>query len=431
MKMKKWYIALLALLALAGCRKETPAARDAYDLSTLRFEFSIEYPEASKAVKSGWVSGDKVFVFFPDITNDYLTLTYNGSAWNTPVLANATSPTVPANGTLTAVYLPYGNSATATHDGTKWTFSTGMDSYFLAAEQASYVVTSTSPLTAVATLLMAPPDGYAQFFVPHATASGTVRLSCNAVRPAGLASIATNGAVTEVFTGAQGGWMTGYAGTIGGETGYYASGKVVADPGLYYYFTLEYGTSPLYYYKHYYKQRASAIAARGAYEFPAFSNWPDVTNVDGQIFVGIGGGLWASMNLDAADPGELGTPYAFSAVEGAIASAFPDGKKSLPTDAEWNALLNNDNVTWRPMTIAGTAGFLVVDTSEATPEYLFLPRGANYWTNEGHYLQVGPDTEPTLVTTGDPPATAYVRVVTTGAALFDGHIVDPIEGPDI
>lgn len=427
MDMKRFLmIFAVALLALAACRKETPTAPDAYDLSKLRFEFSIEYPEASKAVKSGWVNEDKVFVFFPDITNDYLTLTYDGSAWGAPVLANSTTPTVSATGTLTAVYLPYGNSATATHDGSKWTFSAGTDSYFLAAEQVSYFVTSTSdPATAVATLYMAPRAGYAQFFVPYATASGSVRISCNAVRPSGLASIATDGTVAEVSDGVQGGWMTGYADTIGDETGYYASGKVVAEPGLDYGFALEYNSSPLYY-KNYYKHRTTAIAARGAYKLPAFGSWPDVKNVDGAAFVSVGGGLWATLNLGATGPGDLGTAY--NTVGDAIAAAAAVSK-TLATDAEWSALLNNDHIDWIPMTVAGTAGFLVVDSSGATPLYLFLPRDTNYWTKEGHYLQVGASTA--TVVESAPPSGAYARVLTSGASLFDGSFVDPVDGHDI
>lgn len=430
MDMKRFLLIFaVALLALAACRKETPAVRDAYDLSTLRFEFTIEYPEASKAVKSGWENEDKVFVFFPDITTDYLTLTYDGSAWGAPVLANSTSPTVSATGTLTAVYLPYGNSATASYTDSKWTFTGGeTDTYFLAAEKASYFVTSTSdPATAVATLYMAPRTGYAQFFVPHETASGNVRISCNAVRPAGLASIATDGTVAEVSTGAQGGWMTGYAGTIGDETGYYASGKVVDSPGLNYYFVLEHGSSPSLYYKNFYKQRSNPdpgpIAARGAYKLPAFGSWPDVKNVDGAAFVSAGGGLWATLNLGATDPGALGTDY--NTVEDAKTAASAVSK-SLATDAEWNALLTN--ASWLQMTVAGTAGFLVVDTSGATPQYFFLPGGVNYWTKDGHYLQVGTSTA-TVVESA--PPSAYARVLTSGASLFDGSFVDPVDGHDI
>lgn len=433
MDMKRFLLIFaVALLALAACRKETPVAPDAYDLSKLRFEFSIEYPEASKGVKSGWEDGDKVFVFFSDITGAYLTLTYDGttSAWGAPVLVNTTSPTVSETGTLTAVYLPYGNSATASHDGSSWTFTGGgTDTYFLAAEKVSYFVTSTSdPATAVATLYMAPRTGYAQFFVPYATASGNVRISCNAVQPAGLASIATNGTVTEVSTGVQGGWMTGYADTIGEETGYYASGKVVESPGLNYYFALEHGSLPSLYYKNFYKQRSSPdpgpIAARGAYKLPAFGSWPDVKNVDGAAFVSVGGGLWATLNLGATDPGALGTAY--NTVEDAKTAASAVSK-SLATDAEWNALLTN--ASWLQMTVAGTAGFLVVDTSGATPQYFFLPGGVNYWTKDGHYLQVGTSTA--MVVESAPPSGAYARVLTSGASLFDGSFVDPVDGHDI
>lgn len=425
----------VALLALAGCRKETPAARDAYDLSSLRFEFSIEYPETSKAVKSGWVSGDKVFILFSGVTTAYVSLTYGDDSWGEPVLTvtgDGDTPTLPSSGTLTAVYLPYGKSAAPAYSGSAWSFSAGADSYFLAAEKVNYFITDPSVQAAsvIATLYMAPREGYVQFFVPYAGADGsTIRLACNSVVPAGLDGIAEDGTVAEA-SGMQGGWMTGYADTIGEEEGYYVSGKVVDSPGLNYYFALEHGTSPSYY-KNSYKGRTEPVAQRGAYKLPAFGDWPVVQNSAGVAFVELAGLIWASANLGAAGSWELGTPCAFDAVDEAISDAY-DGPKTLAMDAEWTALLDPENADWIPLTVAGTSGFLVVDKSGATPlQFFFLPRGANYWTKEGHYLQVDVDTAPELVTAGEPPAEAYVRVITSTASLYVGGFVSPVDGHEI
>lgn len=417
----------VALLTLAGCRKETPAARDAYDLSTLRFEFSIEYPEASKAVKSGWVSGDRVFIFFPDITGDYLTMSYDGSAWSTPALANSTSAAIPLDGTLTALYLPYGNSATASYADSKWTFSAGTtDSYFLAAEKVSYIVTDPAdrPATLVATLYMAPSEGYAQFYIPDADASGTVRLACNAVTPAGLGSIAADGTISEAG-GTQGGWMTGYAGTIGDETGYYASGKVAAGPGLDCYFALSYGVTPSY--KNYYKHRTQALAARGAYQLPAFENWL----ATGATFVQIGSNddpsrvVWSCVNVGAADPWSIGSTYTSL---GDAESALPSGT-AIPTKDNWNALLSNAN--WLPMTIHSVSGFLIVDKADAT-RYFFLPRNtsADYWSaSSGFYFQMGSGGENAVVE--GTPASAYLRVIYDMSHKWSGSFTPPVGGSDI
>ena len=405
--MKKILLLLaVALCALSACRKELPESAGASGVPGLRFEFIIEYPDASKAVKSGWASGDKVFVFFSGVTTDYLTLTYDGSAWGTPTFALSATPApdLGASGTLTAVFLPYGSSsASATYSAGSWTFDQGADSYFLAAEKVKYYVTDPDdqPATVGATLYMAAREDYAQFYVPATSPTGTIRLACNAVQPAGLASISADGTVTELTTGVQGDWMTGYADTIDGEAGYYVSGKVAEGADEDCGFALEYGTAPSLYYKNYYKKREEVIAVRGAYKLPALGDWPGVQDADGVAFPEVGASRWAASGIGAADPWAVGSSIAFSATDAAIAAAY-SGQKVLPSDAEWEVLLDENNAVWVPMTLGGTPGYLIKESGDNPRHYFFLPRGANYWTANAHYLQVpaDPATAPAIKTDG-------------------------------
>ena len=70
----------LALMALSACNKEEETAS-----RTLKLDLNIIHGSDTKAVKTGWESGDKIYVFFgkPEdhTTPAYLTLTYNGSSW--------------------------------------------------------------------------------------------------------------------------------------------------------------------------------------------------------------------------------------------------------------------------------------------------------------------------------------------------------------
>lgn len=86
--MKKSIILLgCAALLMAGCNKvETVEEPEAQEPSKhLNVDIAVNYGEGTRAVKTGWAAGDKIYVVF-DVTfleNDgyYMTLTYNGSSW--------------------------------------------------------------------------------------------------------------------------------------------------------------------------------------------------------------------------------------------------------------------------------------------------------------------------------------------------------------
>lgn len=88
-----------------------------------KYTFNVTVAD-TKAVKTAWEDGDKIFVFFDDeatkvatgVSNlPYVTLTFNGGDW---VADGDMAPTeIKASGTLSAVYCPYGGGEITTENG--------------------------------------------------------------------------------------------------------------------------------------------------------------------------------------------------------------------------------------------------------------------------------------------------------------------------
>lgn len=373
MSMRKRFITLLVMLvALVACRQEEPVMPDITNPvapSDIVFDITIQHPGGStKGIKTDWRAGDKVFIFISNITTGYVTATLDasGTAWSTAFVGTITSEDdLGTSGTLHAVYLPYGNSATPTFANGSWSFNAGTDTYYLYASNVTYTVDTvgTVKVLSATVQMQRPATPYVQFYIPDSGASGTIRLACNALCPAGLASIAaSNGAITE-NSGNAGAPINGYPDTLGGEEGYYVSGRpVIANTETAdYYFALEKGSV----YSNYYKHR-SKIAANKSYQLPSYSSWPVVGTL---CYVPIAGGKWKTVNEGASypwAPGNLvGNSYALSFGEG------------LPTTADWTNLTDGEKTTWLPMDIWGAHGSLVV--SESNPnDYIFLP-----WVSTG------------------------------------------------
>lgn len=401
---KSLFILLLVLAALSSCRKEYPVEKPAvtYDISQLRFNLIINYPETTKAVKSGWENGDKVFIFFTGKTSGYVTIVFDGNNWSAPS-ASGTVSFSETSGTLTAIYLPYGNGATPSY-GTEWTFSSGTDSYYLSAEKAEYSIEDTGDIATLgAALNMTGPDDYVQLYIPYSGASGTINVACNFLQPAGLAYVASDGTVSEMSTGASGGWITGFADTIGEDEGFYISGKLLSGSGQDCYFAVNNGGL----YRHYYKHRSTAVAGRGAYRLPALSA-ADWQSFSSSQYVMIAGAHWCTVNSGAATPWEAGTPVS--------------SNTGAPNNDAWNSLLDDSKATWIPMTIAGTSGSLVVDNTDVG-HYMFLPR-ADYWSSTGgYYLK-----EDGTLTNTATPSSAYIRL---SKYSFSGGFDNPEDGGSI
>lgn len=422
---KTVFILIAALLAFCACQKPAFPSKEegrTYRLSELQFDFHFARPDATKGVRTGWVKGDKVFIFFKDVSTAYVTVTYNGSSWSvSPELPDGMSePALSANGYLTAVYLPYGNDATPSWNGTVWSFSGTNDYYFLKKENASFAVSDTDNIlpTLSSYVEMGAAEGFVQFYLPDESADGSIQLACNVVTPCGIAGVAADGTVTETSP-AMGSWMTARADTIDGEKGYYASGKLSSSPGLLYYFATKDAPNV---YRHYYKQRTSPMAVRKAYQLPESTSW---LTVSPSTPVEIAGNKWYALNAGAENPWESGTQYSPAEMGSA-----PVTDTMVPSDTEYNVLLTPAKTDWLQVSLLGVDGFLVLDKTVPS-RFIFLPC-LNYWSTSStgdiqHYLKTAADGTH-VIADSEPPAKAYVRLVSSS---YSGGFDPPEGGGDI
>lgn len=431
---KSLFILIAAMLAFCACQRiptEQAEGSKTYDISQLRFDFTIESGSATKGVRDSWLDGDVVFVFFENVDDAYVTVTYHSSTsrWDADPTAVGSSSSIaglPVSGYLTAVYLPYGNNPTPAWDSNAnaWVFSDTepIDYYYMKSEKAAYFITDPGDVlpTLGAYLYMDTADRFMQFFIPDDSASGTIRFACNELVPAGIAGVSSDGTVTET-TGTQGSWVTARADTIDDEKGYYVSGKLSPRPGLQYYFAMDKGSGTDRY-KHYFKERSNTLAGRGAYQLPAESNWLTASS---STYVRMNGFDWCTVNLGAATPWALGT-----AKTAAELSSISVEKAEVPSDDKWSSLLDRTKVTWIQLSILGVDGFLVMD--RLTPNnYFFLP-AYNYWSTSKtettqHYMKTDNEGTHEIAST-NPPETAYVRLI---SSLYGGGFNPPENGGDI
>ena len=431
MKMKKTVFTFLAvLLAICACNKPVTPSQDngkTYSLDKLTFNFTIEREANTKGVRSEWLSGDQVYIFIGGVNSAYLTVTYDGSDWSTDPVPNPDAGSLPSlaeSGVLTAVYLPYGNSLTPTFDGTAgaWVFPGTNDYYYMQSQKTTYFITDTGNQLATigAYLYMETADDYIQFFLPDNDASGTIQLACNYLVPGGIGGVSLDGTITDAASsGVPGRWVTARADTINGDKGYYASGRLIMRAGLHMYFAMNVANTT---YKQYYKQRAAALVPHGAYILPTANNWISVSDGD---FVEIAGNFWCSVNAGADHPWEEGDTPSAASMDNAL-----ETNTIIPSDDEWNILLDRTKVSWVQISIVNIDGFLIID--RANPDNYFFLRSLNYWSTSStsgtqHYLKTdGNGTHE--ITSSNPPSTASVRLMST---LHSGSFNPPENGGNI
>jgi len=166
------FAAIAAISILASCEKErTPETK----AQGIQFDFSIGHSGfngGTKAVKTGWENGDKVYVFFDkdfSSADDMMTMTYDGSSWSYDAPAALTARLL-ASGSLDAIYctetptISYGT--TVSFQGSK----TGTCGYFTAANvEYTYADSKVK-----ATITLAVPTTYirAQIRISGLTGSG-------------------------------------------------------------------------------------------------------------------------------------------------------------------------------------------------------------------------------------------------------------------
>ena len=446
--MKKSLIILATIaFTLVSCSKENAdiIPDDNPDSQTsIVFNLTAKHPDgsATKAVKTGWESGDVIYVFLNNVVAPkYLKMSYDGSAWNTTQMNGATEESLglveDATGTMRAVYLPFGNSLTVGADGTSFTFSETTYSYYLTAT-LDYTVTSGEVSGAFE---MAIPDGYVQFFLDDASASSSTEIELREphLTPQGIASIAADGTIihTNVAHGAP---LKGYVydkavKETGESKGYLFSGILetgARNTSTNYDFTVVIGGwEGTYYAKAFTGKTWYRGASEGrALKMPALSGWTTITNyqpidlgcdVDGKRI------YWSSRNLGATSDGPanssttygnyfawgetksktnyLWSTYAWGSaideltkynydnncgtVDGLTTLELTDdaaheklhGIWRMPTDAEWTALSNTTDFDWVPDDT--NKGYTVTSRIAGyTDRYIFLPAAGYMWNDE-------------------------------------------------
>ena len=376
--MKKITLLFAAVLAFAACQKESVMDNTPISDTKLVFNLDINYASVTKAIKTGFVNGDKIFIFFEGVTSGYATIVYDGSKFGDETLNGGltVNDLAESGKTLRAIFLPYGNDATPTY-GSNWTFNKNTGSYFLTATD-NYTLTKASGITTLtATLNMAVPSNYVQFFVPDGEATGTISLACNAVKPSGLASVSSNGTVTEI-NGGQGAFMTAYAATVGSDKGYYASGKL-SGAGTEYYIAIEKGSK----YYDYGIHTNSALANNVAIKLSA------INEVGPQKYTKktVGGKTWATVNVGATKPWIYETTQnTWKGKNNSNWTMIASGE-GMPLNTDVQTLVNDDNCYHRWISIAGVNGYVIID--KTTKGYMFLPAsgydGGSWWKGENGY----------------------------------------------
>ncbi len=224
----------IALFALLSCEKQPVDNINGQNNSTIVFNLSATHPggaDTKAAIKDDWEDGDAIFVFFSGATvPKYLKMTYDHTAtpkWtSTEYSGDSATPgalsDISASGTMRAVFLPFGSTATVTNDGYgNYKFNTAACSYYLTAT-ASYTMVG-SEITG--NFAMALPDGFMLFYYQDAAAADDMaELSVTDFHPTAIAGIAPSSLdITETQL-VEGAAMTGFA----YKGGYLFSGRYKA-----------------------------------------------------------------------------------------------------------------------------------------------------------------------------------------------------------
>lgn len=165
--MKKTLILFSAVLALAACNKVEPAVDVISPDAPVTFKVTVGNTDETKAVKSAWANGDKIYVFFEGMAEKWLELTYDGTTWNeAPGSAAFVADDFATLGTkeLTAVHVPV--SATVNYESSKFSFTdtagNPIYTYYLYEANKSYTVSGT---TVTLVLSLRKPENFVWFHV--------------------------------------------------------------------------------------------------------------------------------------------------------------------------------------------------------------------------------------------------------------------------
>ena len=434
---KSFIFTLIAIIAAVSCDKQAIEIipEESQTPKEVVFQLDAKHPDsATRAVKTGWETGDVVFVFFSGATAPaYLEMKWDGAKW---VLTTKNDLTLSEGqtGTMTAVYLPFGSGATISDDSGSYKFglSKVYCSYYLTA-QLPYTVTDN---TVSGSFQMKIPEGYVQFFIDASSAasSDVVELREPNLTPVKVLSVGADGAIaTETL--AHGAPMPGYVydkeNKADGESkGYLFSGILAEEAratATDYHFTFVKGSS--YYSKTYSAKSFYRGDSEGrAIKLPVVGSWNAMTGdlpIDLNVDVDGRRVYWSSRNLGAINKEDSGDYFAFGETETYYETLSPlvwkDGKSAgyaedsytlslkdkyssygnldstddaasvhleglwrTPTASEYDALTNSCYMTWVPSGTQSVEGSFVtgpgykITSKVKAKNWILLPAAGYY-----------------------------------------------------
>ena len=297
--MKKAFLFALMVAGLLSCSKGIDSERE---LEGTPMTFDVKVAE-TKAVKTSWVTGEKIYVFFNGLETKYLVLEFDGSRW-TNTSGGGTLIDTDFSGldtkTLTAVYFPV--AVDVNYADGKFSFTNGgkpVYNYYLYETGKAYTIDGT---TVSATLSMGKPADMVQIHVAGIQSDlAHYTFGCKKIKPVACKSVSTDGTIVEdeFQAGAR---LSGVSDSDGGIfAGRLTTPGVAAD----YVFTV---ANDDYIYTM--TRNGKILAAGKMYNFPALNvtggtNWAITAASD--LYVDLGLSVkWAKCNIGATTETEFG-----------------------------------------------------------------------------------------------------------------------------
>ena len=322
--MKQKFLLFTILIAFVACTKEnlvinTPASQG--DNTEIEVNIKIaradDFASTKATVKNAFANNDVVFVFFKGIAAPkYLEMKYNSSTdtWTSTAKNGLTSSDLSdaADKKMTAIYLPYGSTATVAASEGNFIFSDiTYSGYFLKAELVDYTLVGgvlSGTLSMSAPALSNNSDKLIHFDISGFTSGHDYKLYQDYVKPLTFTSVSADGVLTLD------------EGTVGASIPGYEDGSMMSFSGILdasavgnavdYQFSIDDLTSSILYTR----DAGTKTLSTSKYIGIGAINNAEVWNAFEYVDLGLSV-RWAKCNIGASVPEEYGDYYAWGETE--------------------------------------------------------------------------------------------------------------------
>ena len=300
---------------LFDIEKQVPAETNGIKIN-LSIDRQDSFGSTKATVKSAWADEDVIFVFFKGVAAPkYLEMKYDSSSdtWIPTAKNGLTSSDLSdaADKKMTAIYLPYGSTATVAASEGNFIFSDiTYSGYFLKAELVAYtydgdVLSGTLNMTALA--LSSGSDKLIHFDISGFTSGHNYKLYQDYVKPLTFTNVSADGVIS-TNEGSMGAAITGY------EDGSMMSFSGILDASAVgnavdYQFSIDDVTSGVFYIRDAGIKTVSTPKYIGIGAINNSSVWNAFEYIDLGLSV-----KWATFNVGASTPEGYGDYYAWGEV---------------------------------------------------------------------------------------------------------------------